>query len=187
MPSIWLWGSFGVALGGLAQPFCILQPSSVSKTALYCEARRTLQRRKVIPGESPMYARRISHDSPMCLPRAPNRFGLCNRGVHGRVQIWDNPIPHHPKCPSSTPRLSLRLAVGCSCPVPFPPLRIRRAARLLRHRAFAQRLTQLVFRTAESNPNTIANNPCAAQVSAGKVGRMKDTVGLVFARRVMVN
>ena len=72
-------------------------------------------------------------------------------------------------------------------PVPFPPLRIQRAARLLQPRAYPQSLTQLVFLIAEGKPNKIANNPCAAQVSGGKVARMKDTVGLVFARRVMVN
>jgi hypothetical protein len=55
------------------------------------------------------------------------------------------------------------------------------------HRAHLQSLTQLVFRIAEGEPNKIANNPCPAQVSGGKVARMKDTVGLVFARRVMVN
>ena len=72
-------------------------------------------------------------------------------------------------------------------PVPFPPLRIQRAARLLQPRAYPQSLTQLVFLIAEGKPNKIANNPCAAQVSGGKVARMKDTVELVFARRVMVN
>ena len=25
-----------------------------------------------------MYARRLSHDSPVCLPGSDNRFGLCN-------------------------------------------------------------------------------------------------------------
>ena len=72
-------------------------------------------------------------------------------------------------------------------PVPFPSLRIQRAARLLQHRAYPQSLTQLVFLIAGGKPNKIANNPCAAQVSGDKVARMKDTVGLVFARRVMVN
>ena len=72
-------------------------------------------------------------------------------------------------------------------PVPFPSLRIRRAARLLQPRAYPQSLTQLVFLIAEGKPNKIANNPCAAQVCGDKVARMKDTVGLVFARRVMVN
>jgi hypothetical protein len=61
------------------------------------------------------------------------------------------------------------------------------AARPLLHRAYPQSLTQLVFLIAEGTPDKIANNPCVAQVSGGKVARMKDTVGFVFARWVMVN
>ena len=134
MPTIWLWGGFGwlAALSrsrfGVRRSTFSLRPepqtqqswlrSVCRKPGLYYEARRRLARPKVIPSESPMYVRRISHDSPMCLPRVSNRFGLCNTGVHGHVQIWDNPLPHHPKCPSSTPRPSSRLHVGCSCP-PF--------------------------------------------------------------------
>ena len=72
-------------------------------------------------------------------------------------------------------------------PVPFPSLQIRRAARLLQPRAYPQSLTHLVFLIAEGKPDKIANNPCAAQISGGKVARMKDTVRLVFARWIMVN
>src|ERR1039458_4830333 len=54
-------------------PFC-------RKAGLYYEARRRLEWPKVIPRESPMTARRLSHDSPMCLPGSDNRFGLCNWG-----------------------------------------------------------------------------------------------------------
>lgn len=49
-----------------------------------------------------------------------------------------------------------------------------------------QGLTQLVFLIAQGNPNNIANNPCATQISGGKVARMKHTVGFVLARLVMV-
>jgi hypothetical protein len=48
-------------------------------------------------------------------------------------------------------------------------------------------VTWVVLLIAEGEPNKIANNPCASQVSGGKVARMKHTVGLVFAGRVMVN
>ena len=53
-------------------------PSANRKPGLYYEARRRLEWPKVIPRESPMYARRLSHDSPIRLPGADNRFGLCN-------------------------------------------------------------------------------------------------------------
>ena len=48
------------------------------KPGLYYGAWRRLARPKVIPGESPMYVRRISHDSLRRLLRSDNRFGLCN-------------------------------------------------------------------------------------------------------------
>src|ERR1035441_3327756 len=55
-------------------------PSANRKPGLYYEARRRLEWPKVIPRESPMIARRLSHDSPVCLARSDNRFGLCNWG-----------------------------------------------------------------------------------------------------------
>src|ERR1039457_220301 len=102
MPSICLLYGFGVALGGL-HPFLVqrsrfdvrrstfsLRPEAQTqesrlppicrKPGLYYEARRRLEWPKVIPRESPMTARRISHDSPVCLPGSDNRFGLCNWG-----------------------------------------------------------------------------------------------------------
>src|ERR1039457_172001 len=48
------------------------------KPGLYYGAWRRLARPKVIPGEFPMYVRRISHDSLRRLLRSDNRFGLCN-------------------------------------------------------------------------------------------------------------
>jgi hypothetical protein len=102
MPSIWLWCGFGVALGGLP-PFLVqgsrfeVQRSTFSlrpehqtqesrlppirrKPDLYYEAWRRLEWPKVLPRESPMTARRLSHDSPVCLPGSDNRFRLCNWG-----------------------------------------------------------------------------------------------------------
>src|ERR1035438_10326407 len=96
----WPWGGLGVALGGL-QTFLVqgsrfeVQRSTFSlraepqtqesrlppicrKPGLYFESRRRLARPKVIPRESPMTARRLSHDSPVCLLGSDNRFGLCN-------------------------------------------------------------------------------------------------------------
>src|ERR1035441_6228744 len=102
MPSICLVYGFAAALGGLP-PFLVQGsrfdvrrstfslrpepqtlesrlPPTCRKPGLYYEARRRLERPKVIPRESPMTARRISHDSPVCLPGSDNRFGLCNWG-----------------------------------------------------------------------------------------------------------
>ena len=53
-------------------------PPICGKPGLYYEARRRLEWPKVVPRESPMTARRLSHDSPMCLSGSDNRFGLCN-------------------------------------------------------------------------------------------------------------
>src|ERR1035438_8443325 len=50
------------------------------KSGLHDEAPRRLDWPKVSPRESPMTARRLSHDSPVCLARSDNRFGLCNWG-----------------------------------------------------------------------------------------------------------
>ena len=135
-----------------------------------------------------MYVRRISHDSATCLPRAINRFGLSNTGIHGRCPNMGKSSPVPPEMPviHATPFVEVACRMFLP-PVPFPSRRIRRAARLLQPRAYPQSLTQLVFLIAEAKPNKIANNPCAAQFSGDKVARMKDTVGLVFARRVMVN
>src|ERR1019366_4133603 len=100
MPSICLLYGFGVALGGLP-PFLVqgsrldvrrstfslrLEPQTQEsrlppirrKPGLYYEARRRLERPKVIPRESPMTARRLSHDCPVYLARSDNRFSLCN-------------------------------------------------------------------------------------------------------------
>src|ERR1035438_6670978 len=55
------------------------RPSAVSLAYIY-EARPKLERPKVTPWESPMTARRLSHDSPVCLARSTNRFGLYNSG-----------------------------------------------------------------------------------------------------------
>src|ERR1039457_3338996 len=99
----WLWGRFGVALGGLP-PFLVqgsrfdvgrstfsLRPEPQTqesrpppicrKPGLYYEARRRLEWPKVFPRESPMTARRLSHDCPVYLARSDNRFGLCNWGL----------------------------------------------------------------------------------------------------------
>src|ERR1017187_9613810 len=48
------------------------------KSGLYYEARPRLKWPIVFPRESPMTARRLSHDSPVRLPGSDNRFGLCN-------------------------------------------------------------------------------------------------------------
>src|ERR1017187_3480329 len=100
MPTIWPWGGFVVALGGLP-PFLVqgsrfeVQRSTFSlrpepqtpesrlppicrKPGLYSEARRRLAWPRTIPRESPMTARRLSHDSPVRLARSDNRFGLYN-------------------------------------------------------------------------------------------------------------
>src|ERR1035441_4333396 len=55
-------------------------PPACRKPDLYYEARRRLEWPKACPRESPMTARRLSHDSPVCLPGSDNRFGLCNWG-----------------------------------------------------------------------------------------------------------
>ena len=100
MLSICLVYGFGVALGGLP-PFLVQgsrldvrrsmfslrpepqtqesrPPPIYGKPGLYYEVRRRLEWPKVSPRESPMTARRLSHDSPVRLPGSENRFGLCN-------------------------------------------------------------------------------------------------------------
>src|ERR1035437_5494234 len=91
MPTIWLWGGFGW-LAALPCSRFEVQRSTFSlrpepqpqesrflpvcrKPDLYYEARRRLEWPKVIPRESPMYARRLSHDSPMWLPGTDNQIG----------------------------------------------------------------------------------------------------------------
>src|ERR1035438_8371417 len=51
-------------------------PPIYGKPGLYYEVRRRLEWPKVSPRESPMTARRLSHDSPVRLPGSENRFGL---------------------------------------------------------------------------------------------------------------
>ena len=107
MPSICLVYGFAVASGGLSvqgsgfrvqgSTFGVrrsapgrnlkhrkaaCRPSAVSLAYIY-EARPKLERPKVTPWESPMTARRLSHDSPVCLARSTNRFGLYNSGSWG--------------------------------------------------------------------------------------------------------
>src|ERR1035438_7310245 len=101
MPSIWLCGGFGwlkrsrfrvqgstfgvrrSAPGrNLKHRKAACRPSAVSLAYIY-EARPKLERPKVTPWESPMTARRLSHDSPVCLARSTNRFGLYNSGSWG--------------------------------------------------------------------------------------------------------
>ena len=53
------------------------QPPADRKHRLYYEARRTPRNLKVIPGEAPMSARRVSHDSP----GHPASAGLMERGI----------------------------------------------------------------------------------------------------------